>query len=113
MNRKRVQRLMRLMGIAALGPKPRTSKPAAGHRVYPYLLRGVTIERANHVWAADITYIPIGRGFLYLVAIIDWASRAALAWRLSNTMDVSFCLAALEEALAKFGKPEIFNTDQG
>jgi len=112
-NRKRVQRLMRLMGIAALGPKPRTSKPAAGHRVYPYLLRGVTIERANHVWAADITYIPIGRGFLYLVAIIDWASRAVLAWRLSNTMDVSFCLAALEEALAKFGKPEIFNTDQG
>jgi putative transposase len=112
-NRKRVQRLMRLMGIAALGPKPRTSKPAPGHRVYPYLLRGVTIERANHVWAADITYIPIGRGFLYLVAIIDWASRAVLAWRLSNTMDVSFCLAALEEALAKFGKPEIFNTDQG
>ena len=112
-NRKRVQRLMRLMGIAALGPKPRTSKPAPGHRVYPYLLRGVTIERANHVWAADITYIPIGRGFLYLVAIIDWASRAVLAWRLSNTMDVSCCLAALEEALAKFGKPEIFNTDQG
>jgi putative transposase len=112
-NRKRVQRLMRLMGIAALGPKPRTSKPAAGHRIYPYLLRNLTIERANHVWAADITYIPIGRGFLYLVAIIDWASRAVLAWRLSNTIDVSFCLAALEEALAKFGRPEIFNTDQG
>ena len=112
-NRKRVQRLMRLMGIAALGPKPRTTKPAPGHKIYPYLLRGVTIERANHVWAADITYIPIGRGFLDLVAIIDWASRAVLAWRLSNTMDVSFCLAALEEALAKFGKPEIFNTDQG
>ena len=112
-NRKRVQRLMRLMGIAALGPKPRTSKPAPGHRIYPYLLRNLTIERANHVWAADITYIPIGRGFLYLVAIIDWASRAVLAWRLSNTMDVSFCLAALEEARAKFGKPEIFNTDQG
>src|SRR5579864_6679480 len=112
-NRKRVQRLMRLMGIAALGPKPRTTKPAPGHKIYPYLLRGVTIERANHVWAADITYIPIGRGFLYLVAIIDWASRAVLAWRLSNTMDVSFCLAALEEALAKFGKPEIFNPDQG
>ena len=112
-NRKRVQRLMRLMGIAALGPKPRTSKPAPGHKIYPYLLRNLTIERANHVWAADITYIPIGRGFLYLVAIIDWASRAVLAWRLSNTMDVSFCLAALEEALAKFGKPEIFNTDQG
>ena len=110
-NRKRVQRLMRLMGIAALGPKPRTTKPAPGHRIDFYLLRGVTIERANHVWAADITYIPIGRGFLYLVAIIDWASRAVLAWRLSNTMDVSFCLAALEEALAKFGRPEIFNTD--
>ena len=112
-NRKRVQRLMRLMGIAALGPKPRTSKPAHGHKIYPYLLRNLTIERANHVWAADITYIPVGRGFLYLVAIIDWASRAVLAWRLSNTMDVSFCLSALEEALARFGKPEIFNTDQG
>src|SRR5580704_17128761 len=112
-NRKRVQRLMRLMGIAALGPRPRTSKPAHGHKIYPYLLRNLTIENANHVWAADITYIPIGRGFLYLVAIIDWASRAVLAWRLSNTMDVSFCLVALEEALAKFGKPEIFNTDQG
>jgi putative transposase len=111
-NRKRVQRLMRLMGIAALGPKPRTSKPSPGHRIYPYLLRDMTIERANHV-AADITYIPIGRGFLYLVAIIDWASRAVLAWRLSNTMDVSFCLAALGEALGKFGRPEIFNTDQG
>ena len=112
-NRKRVQRLMRLMGIAALGPKPSTTKPAPGHKIYPYLLRNLTIERANHVWAADITYIPIGRGFLYLVAIIDWASRAVLAWRLSNTMDVSFCLSALEEALAKFGRPEIFNTDQG
>ena len=112
-NRKRVQRLMRRMGIAALGPKPKTTKPAPGHKIYPYLLRDMTIERANHVWAADITYIPIGRGFLYLVAIIDWASRAVLAWRLSNTMDVSFCLAALEEALARFGKPEIFNTDQG
>jgi putative transposase len=112
-NRKRVQRLMRLMGIAALGPKPRTSKPAPGHRIYPYLLRDVTVERANQVWAADITYIPIARGFLYLVAILDWASRAVLAWRLSNTMDVSFCLAALEEALARFGRPEIFNTDQG
>ena len=112
-NRKRVQRLMRLMGIAALGPKRKTSKPAPGHRIYPYLLRNLTIKRPNHVWAADITYIPIGRGFLYLVAIIDWASRAVLAWRLSNTMDVSFCLAAPDEALAKFGKPEIFNTDQG
>src|ERR1700735_2708635 len=112
-NRKRVQRLMRLMEIAALGPKPRTSTPAHGHKIYLYLLRNLTIERANHVWAADIPDIPIGRRLLYLAAIIDWASRAVLAWRLSNTMDVSFCLAALEEALAKFGKPEIFNTDQG
>src|ERR1700757_5123866 len=112
-NRKRVQRLMRKMGIAALGPKPTTTKPAPGHKVYPYLLRNMTIDRPNQVWAADITYLPIGRGFLYLVAIIDWASRAVLAWRLSNTMDVSFCVAALEEALAKYGRPEIFNTDQG
>jgi putative transposase len=112
-NRKRVQRLMRQMGIAALAPKPRTTKPAPGHKIFPYLLRDLVIERPNHVWAADITYIPIGRGFLYMVAIIDWASRAVLAWRLSNTMDVGFCLAALEEALARFGRPEIFNTDQG
>jgi len=112
-NRKRVQRLMRRMGIAALGPKPNTSKPAPGHKIYPYRLRGLAIERVNQVWAADITYIPIGRGFLYLVAIIDWASRAVLSWRLSNTMDVSFCIAALEEALAKYGAPKIFNTDQG
>jgi putative transposase len=112
-NRKRVQRLMRQMGIAALGPKPRTTRPAPGHKIFPYLLRNLAIERPNQVWAADITYVPIGRGFLYLVAIIDWASRAVLAWRLSNTMDVTFCLAALEEALARFGKPEIFNTDQG
>jgi putative transposase len=112
-SRKRVQRLMRKMGIAALGPKPRTTKRAPGHKVYPYLLRGMTIDRPNQVWAADITYIPIGRGFLYLVAIMDWASRAVLAWRLSNTMDVSFCVAALAEALARFGTPEIFNTDQG
>ena len=112
-NRKRVQRLMRRMGIAALGPKPRTTKPAPGHKIFPYLLRGLAIERPNQVWAADITYIPIGRGFLYLVAVIDWASRAVLAWRLSNTMDVSFCVSALEAALARFGRPEIFNTDQG
>jgi putative transposase len=97
----------------ALGPKPRTSKPAPGHRVFPYLLRGVSIERPNQVWAADITYVPVGTGFFYLVAIMDWASRAVLAWRLANTMDTSFCLEALEEALARFGKPEIFNTDQG
>ena len=112
-NRKRVQRLMRKMGIAALGPKPNTTKPAPGHKIYPYLLRNMTIDRPNQVWAADITYLPIGRGFLYLVAIIDWASRAVLAWRLSNTMDVSFCVAALDEALATYGTPEIFNTDQG
>jgi putative transposase len=88
-NRKRVQRLMRTMGIAALGPKPRTTKPAPGHKIFPYLLRGVAIDRPNQVWAADITYVPIGRGFLYLVAIMDWASRAVLTWRLSNSMDVS------------------------
>ena len=112
-NRKRVQRLMRKMGIAALGPKPRTTKPAPGHKIFPYLLRDQEIDRPNQVWAADITYIPVGRGFLYLVAVIDWASRAVLAWRLSNTMDVSFCVSALEAALARFGRPEIFNTDQG
>jgi putative transposase len=112
-NRKRVQRLMRRMGITALGPKPRTTTPAPGHKIYPYLLRDLKIERPNQVWAADITYIPIGRGFLYLVAIMDWASRAVLSWRLSNTMDASFCVSALEEALARFDRPEIFNTDQG
>ena len=104
---------MRKMGIAALGPKPRTTKPQHGHKIFPYLLRNLAIERPNQVWAADITYIAIGRGFLYLVAVIDWASRAVLAWRLSNTMDVSFCVSALEEAMARFGRPEIFNTDQG
>jgi putative transposase len=112
-NRKRVRRLMRLMGIAGLGPKPRTTKPAPGHKVYPYLLRDLVIDRPNQVWAADITYIPIGRGFLYLVAIIDWFSRAVLAWRLSNTMDTAFCVDALDAALARFGRPDIFNTDQG
>src|SRR5260370_20069379 len=104
---------MRKMGIEALGPKPRTTKPEPGHKIFPYLLRNMTIDRSNQVWAADITYIPIGRGFLYLVAIMDWASRAVLAWRLSNTMDGSFCVSALEEALARFGKPDIFNADQG
>jgi putative transposase len=113
LNRKRARRLMRLMGIEALGPKPRTSTPAPGHKIYPYLLRDLTIDRPNQVWACDITYIPIGRGFLYLVAVIDWASRAVLSWRLSNTMDASFCVDALEEAMARYGKPEIFNTDQG
>jgi putative transposase len=112
-NRKRVRRLMRLMGLVALAPKPGTSKASPGNKIYPYLLRGLTIERPNHVWAADITYIPMAKGFLYLVAIIDWASRAVLAWRLSNTMDTAFCLEALQEALARFGKSDIFNTDQG
>jgi len=112
-DRKRVRRLMRRMGIEALGPKPRTTKPTPGHKIYPYLLRGERIDRPNHVWAADITYIPIGKGVLYLVAVIDWASRAVLSWRLSNTMDASFCVEALEEALARHGRPEIFNTDQG
>jgi putative transposase len=112
-NRKRVQRLMRAMGIEALVPRPGTSKPAPGHKIYPYLLRGLAIAEPNHVWAADITYIPMAQGFLYLVAIIDWASRAVLAWRLSNTIDSRFCVEALEEALELHGKPRIFNTDQG
>jgi len=112
-NRKRVQRLMRRMGIAALGHKPRTTKPAPGHTIYPYLLRDVTVERANPIWAADITYTPMGRRCLYLVAVMDWVSRSVLAPRLSNTMGVSFCVSTLEEAVARFGRPEIFNTDQG
>src|SRR5208337_2532865 len=112
-NRKRVQRLMRVMGIEALVPRPGTSKAAPRHKIYPYLLRGLKIVEPNHVWAADVTYIPMACGFLYLAAIIDWASRAVLAWRLSNTNDASFCVAALEEALLRFGKPRIFNTDQG
>ena len=112
-NRKRVQRLMRVMDIVALVPRPGTSKPGPGHKIYPYLLRGVSITEPNHVWASDITYIPMAHGFLYLVAIIDWASRAVLAWRLSNTMDTGFCVAALEEALERHGTPKIFNTDQG
>ena len=112
-NRKRVQRLMRVMGIEALVPRPGTSKPAPGHKIYPYLLRGLAIAEPNHVWAADITYIPMARGFLYLVAIIDWVSRAVLAWRLSNTIDSRFCIEALQEALERYGKPKIFNTDQG
>jgi putative transposase len=112
-NRKHVQRLMRVMGLVALVPRPGTSKPASGHKIYPYLLRNVAIKEPNHVWAADITYIPMEHGFLYLVAVMDWASRAVLAWRLSNTMDTSFCVAALDEALARHGTPRIFNTDQG
>jgi putative transposase len=112
-NRKRVQRLMRLMGLEALVPRPGTSKAAPGNKIYPYLLRGVTISEPNHVWASDITYIAMANGFLYLTAIIDWASRAVLAWRLSNTMDSAFCVEALDEALQRYGKPRIFNTDQG
>lgn len=111
-NRKRVQRLMQLMGLAAIYQRPRTSRPAPQHRIYPYLLRGLSIERVNQVWAADITYIPMARGFLYLVAVMDWVSRYVLAWRLSNLLDASFCIEALEEALST-GRPEIFNTDQG
>jgi putative transposase len=111
-NRKRVKRLMQLMGLAAIYQRPRTSRPAPEHRIYPYLLRGLVIERINQVWAADICYIPMARGFLYLVAVMDWVSRYVLAWRLSNLLDTSFCVAALEEALSK-GRPEIFNTDQG
>jgi putative transposase len=111
-NRKRVRRLMQVMGLEAIYRRPNTSKPAPGHKVYPYLLRGLEINRVNQVWATDITYIPMAQGFLYLVAIMDWHSRYVLAWRLSNTLDVDFCLEALEEALSK-GQPEIFNTDQG
>jgi putative transposase len=111
-NRKRVQRLMRLMGIEAIYQRPRTSRPAPEHRIYPYLLRGLMIERVNQVWAADITYIPMAHGFLYLVAVMDWVSRYVLAWRLSNLLDSSFCVEALDEALSQ-GRPEIFNTDQG
>ena len=111
-NRKRVQRLMRIMGLKAIYRRPRTSKPAPGHKIYPYLLSGLKITRPNQVWAADITYIPMARGFLYLVAIIDWYSRYVLSWRLSNTLDADFCVEALEDALRK-GKPDIFNTDQG
>ncbi len=111
-NRKHVRRLMQLMGLKAIYRRPRTSKPAPGHKIYPYLLSGLKITRPNQVWAADITYIPMARGFLYLVAIIDWYSRYVLSWRLSNTLDTDFCIEALEEALRK-GRPDIFNTDQG
>ncbi len=111
--RHRVRRLMGLMGLAAIYQAPRTSAPHPAHRIYPYLLKGLAIERPTRVWCADITYIPVQRGFLYLVAIMDWATRHVLAWRLSNTMDARFCVEALNEALATSGKPEIFNTDQG
>jgi putative transposase len=112
-NRKRVQRLMRRMGLESVAPKPATSEPAPEHPRYPYLLRGLAINRPNQVWASDITYVPMARGFAYLVAIIDWHSRRVLSWRLSNTLDSTFCVEALQEALERFGPPEIFNTDQG
>lgn len=112
-NRKRMTRIMRVMGLESVAPKPDTSEPHPEHPVFPYLLRNLSICRANQVWAADITYIPMAHGFAYLVAIIDWYSRRVLAWRLSNTMESSFCLEALSEALEQFPKPEIFNTDQG
>ena len=112
-NRKRVQRLMRTMGIVAIYPKKNLSQPNQAHRVYPYLLRNLNIDRPNQVWATDITYLPMARGFVYLVAVIDWYSRRVLSWRLSNTLDSQFCVDALEDAIAKYGAPEIFNTDQG
>ena len=111
--RRHVRTLMRRMGIEALYRKPNTSKPAPGHKIYPYLLRGLAITRPNQVWAMDISYIPMARGFVYLAAVIDWFSRRVLSWRLSITMDTSFCIEALDEALSLHGKPEIFNTDQG
>lgn len=112
-NRKRVQRLMRVMGIEAMAPGPATSRPRKEDKKYPYLLRDIEVVRPNQVWATDITYIPLAHGFVYLVAIIDWFSRKVLTWRLSNTLDTSFCNDALDEAFARFGHPEIFNSDQG
>lgn len=112
-NHKRVYRLMKLMGIAAIYPKPRLSEANPMHKIYPYLLRNLAIDRPNQVWATDITYIPMAKGFIYLVAVMDWYSRKVLSWRLSNSMDVSFCIDALEEAIYHFGCPDIFNSDQG
>jgi len=111
--RRHVATLMKRMGIGAIYRRPNTSKPAPGHKIYPYLLRGKKIEKPNHVWAMDITYIPMARGFVYLAAVVDWASRRVLSHRVSITMEADFCVEALEEALAKYGKPEVFNTDQG
>jgi putative transposase len=111
--RRHVKTLMRRMGIEALYRRPRTSKPEPGHTIYPYLLRGLTVERPNQVWAMDITYIPMARGFVYLAVVLDWFSRRVLAWRLSITMEAAFCIETLEDALARHGKPDIFNTDQG
>lgn len=112
-NRKRVQRLMRMMGLAGMAPGPNTSRPHPEHRIYPYLLRGVAVMCPNQVWSTDITYVRLERGFAYLVAIIDWYSRKVLSWRLSNTLDAGFCVDCLEEALKRCGKPEVFNSDQG
>jgi putative transposase len=112
-NRKRVQRYMRLMGLEAIYPKPRTSRPHPGHKIYPYLLRNLSIDHPNQVWTADITYIPMNRGFMYLVAVMDWHSRKVLSWRVSNTMEADFCVEAVQEAIRRYGSPEIFNTDQG
>ncbi len=112
-NRKRIQRLMRTMGLTALYPKRNLSLANQAHKVYPYLLRNLVINRPNQVWSTDITYIPMARGFVYLVAVMDWYSRRVLSWRLSNTLDTSFCIEALEEAIENYGAPEIFNTDQG
>ena len=112
-NRKRVQRLMRQLGIIAIYPKPRLSLANPEHKVYPYLLRDLSIERANQVWCTDITYLPVLNGFYYLVAMMDWHSRRVLSWRISNALDVGFCLEALEDAINGFGRPEIFNSDQG
>ena len=111
--RRRIRRLMKKLGLWAVGPKPNTSKPHPEHKIYPYLLRGRVIDRPNHVWATDITYIRMRHGFLYLCAIMDWATRKVLSWRLSNTLTSDFCTAALKEALVRYGTPEIFNTDQG
>jgi len=112
-NRKRVQRLMRTMGLTAIYPRPKTSKPHPEHKIYPYLLRNLEIVRPNQVWCTDITYIPMSRGFMYLVVIMDWYSRKVLSWKLSNTLEADFCIDALEEALQQYEKPEIFNSDQG
>lgn len=112
-NRKRVQRLMREMGLAGMAPGPATSKPHPQHKIYPYLLRGVPVTRPNHVWSTDVTYIRLAKGFAYLVAIIDWYSRCVLSWRISNSMDASFCVDCLEDALREHGRPEVFNSDQG
>src|SRR6266853_139893 len=112
-NRKRVRRLMRLVGLVAIYQRANTSKPAVAHKIYPYLLGGISIERVNQVWCSDVTYIPMAKGFLYLVVIMDWVSRAVLAWRLSNTLGAGVCVEALEEALSRHGRPEVFNTDQG